>query len=74
MVKGDGKVGMSAFHNLKSTLTLGGKPHSQLTLKGSFTPRPGEFDDAPAGSLAWDENCLYVKSKDGWKKIPLENL
>lgn len=74
VVKGDGAVGLRAFHNLKSTLTVGGKPHSQLSLKSPFTPKPGEFDDAPGGSLAWDDNFLYVKSKDGWKKIPLENL
>lgn len=74
VVKGNGAVGIKAFHNLKSTLTIGGDPSSQLTLKHPFTPNKNTLDKSQEGTIAWDNNFLYIKTSEGWKSILLENI
>ena len=72
-VKGDGCIGMQAFHGLVSTLTIGGRPDAQLTLKSPYTPSKTP-DKVPVGTLAWDTNNLYLKTEEGWKKVKLEKI
>ena len=70
VVKGDGRVGIGTFHKLKATLTVAGAPEAQLCLNQPFTP--SGKDKAPVGSVAWDEEYIYVKTKGGWKRSKLE--
>lgn len=74
VVKGNGTIGIKAFHDLKSTLTLGGNPASQLTLKHAYTPSEIIPDKSCPGTIAWDNSFLYLKTNEGWKRISLDNL
>ena len=72
VVKGDGAVGIGAFHKLEAKLTLGGKG-ALLCLKDSMTPTSKE-KKSPVGTISWDDEYLYIKTSTGWKKSKLDIL
>jgi len=71
VVKGDGSVGIGAFHKLGAKLTLSGEG-PLLCLRDSTTPT--SKDKSPIGTFAWDDVFFYIKTNTGWKKTKLDNL
>lgn len=71
VVKGDGSVGIGVFHKLGAKLTLSGEG-ALLCLKDSTTPTAK--NKFPIGTITWDEDFMYIKTKSGWKKTKLDIL
>lgn len=72
VVKGDGSVGIGAFENLNSKLTIhseGG--HDQLQLKNDFTPDGTKDIRGNIGNIAWNDEYIFIKTKQGWKRSTL---
>jgi hypothetical protein len=44
---------------------------NQLRLQQPFTPTSSDDVRGQAGNIAWDDNYLYVKTNEGWKRVDL---
>lgn len=75
VIKGDGNVGVGAFDDLKSKLTiLSEEGYDQLQLKKDFTPVNSLDASGHAGNVAWDDEFIYIKTKKGWKRTALSSF
>jgi hypothetical protein len=73
VVKGDGNIGIGVYNKLTSKLNIAGEGNKQLRLHNKFTPQKKE-DGSGIGTIAWDEDNLYVMTSSGWKKSPLLSI
>ncbi len=73
VIRGDGHVGIGAFADLSSKLTVssdGG--FDQLRMMTPFTPKDSKDARGAIGNVTWDEGYWYVKTSSGWKRSALE--
>lgn len=73
VVKGDGNVGIGIYDKLTSKLNISGEGNKQLSLRNSFTPSKIS-DGTTVGTIAWDDNNIYIMTSSGWKKSPLLSM
>jgi hypothetical protein len=58
-----------------SRLDVGGTAgHNQLRLRQSYTPTGTSDPNGQTGDVAWDNNCVYVKTSGGWKRATLSTF
>jgi hypothetical protein len=74
VIKGDGNIGIGKFYDLSSKLTINSNSgFDQICLKSKFTPTDSK-KNGEIGNIAWDDNFIYVKTSDGWKKSQLQAI
>jgi hypothetical protein len=74
-VRGDGNVGIGAFIDISSKLTVKGeKGHDQLRLVTPFSPSSSEDENGQPGSIIWDDEYFYIKTSSGWKRAALDRF
>jgi len=44
---------------------------AQLRLRASYTPTDTDDTNGEVGDIAWDDDYIYVKTDDGWKRAAL---
>lgn len=75
VIRGDGHVGIGAFADLSSKLTVNSESgFDQLRIMTPFTPTDSKDTRGAIGNVAWDEGYWYVKTASGWKRSPLETF
>lgn len=75
VVRGDGNVGIGAFIDISSKLTIKSKNgFDQLRLSTQFTPSGTDDDQGKVGNISWDEDYMYVKTASGWKRSGLHEF
>lgn len=47
---------------------------NQLILESPGTPSGRTMPNSPAGTIAWDDDYLYIKTSAGWKRVKLNDL
>ena len=73
VIRGDGRVGIGAFSDLFSLLTVRSKEgYDQLNLSTPFTPKSSTDERGVTGNISWDEEYVYVKTKMGWRRMSSE--
>ena len=64
VIKGDGRVGIGVYEQLTSQLNVSSSDgFDQLRLFNSFTPLDSYDKRGAIGNISWDENYIYVKTK-----------
>lgn len=48
--------------------------YAQLRLRNTYTPANTADSNGEAGTIAWDENYLYLKTATGWKRTQLSTF
>lgn len=75
VVRGDGNVGIGAFVDISSKLTIkGDNGAAQLRLATPFTPTGTNDENGKTGNIAWDDDYVYVKTEFGWGRAALEQF
>jgi hypothetical protein len=69
---GDGHVGIGIKSPTSKLDVEGDGGHNQLRLRQSYTPTGTSDPKGETGDIAWDDNCIYVKTSAGWKRASLE--
>jgi len=62
----------NAANNVTNTFQKRFPSDSKMRIPNPLTVTPSTTGDG--GTLAWDDNYLYLKTTQGWKKIPLKAL
>ena len=66
---GIGTSSPSSTLHVKSLLGYG-----QLRLETPYTPTSGSDSNGQIGDFAWDDDYLYLKTSNGWKRLHWTNL
>jgi hypothetical protein len=74
LISKEGNIGAgvndpTSILDLKSTLGF-----NQLRLRNSFTPNGSGDSRGQKGDLAYDNNFIYIKTAEGWKRTKLETF
>lgn len=73
VVRGDGNVGIGAFVDITSKLTVKSENgFDQLRLSNPFSPEETSDKAGSIGNIAWDDDHIYVKTSLGWKRARLD--
>lgn len=73
VVRGDGNVGIGAFVDITSKLTVKSENgFDQLRLSNPFSPEETSDKTGSIGNIAWDDYHFYVKTSMGWKRARLD--
>lgn len=74
LISSDGKVGVNSVQPT-STLDLTGiTGYNQLRLRTKYTPATTSDPKGEVGDVSWDDNYIYIKTENGWKRTTLESF
>ena|GEM_PF-5241783 len=71
LIRASGGVGMGIAEPT-AQLDVGAKTgYNQVRMRTPYTPKTTKDENGNVGDIAWDDNYLYVKTSEGWKRARL---
>jgi hypothetical protein len=69
-----GNAGIGVIEPTSRLDINGDAGYNQLRLRNSYTPFNSYDPNGSVGDIAWDDNYLYVKTSEGWKRAALSSF
>lgn len=69
-----GPVGIGTASPVSKLEVDGVNGYNQFRMKKSYTPTATSDPNGSIGDMAWDNNYLYIKTSQGWKRVQLSTF
>ena len=70
----NGNLGLSNIDPATMLDINGSLGYNQLRLRKKYTPSGTADSNGKVGDTAWDDDYFYIKTSDGWKRMPLSTF
>lgn len=64
----NGNTSFGSTNNTAKVDITGANGYDQLRMRTSYTPTGNGDPNGEVGDIAWDENYIYIKTNNGWKR------
>lgn len=72
---GKTSIGLDTDSGITSKLDVtGDSGYNQFRLRKKYTPTGTTDQNGNVGDMSWDDNYIYIKTSDGWKRSTLATI
>ena len=68
------RVGIGTTNPTANLDVNGVDGYNQIRMRTSFTPTGTADANGNTGDIAWDDDCIYIKTGGGWKRATLSTF